>query len=1120
MIRKSLIEIVTGASSLYFIIRYVIIRKQRRSCMKKQLPLILMCLFFLSGCTLNKTNSDRMMVMDKNNLYALADTNGKKYTDYTYKDYQRVNEAGYIVTNTDNKQGFINDKGKNIIQAGMYSYLNGSYALITASSFRKQSFTFKETQVILKEENAKQLELNDQQQAAYSSSNTKAVTVDKDGKVTAVGKGTAVIKASREGYYTSCQITVEPLKPVLNKTELNLYVNDESDLNISDKGNREVKWSVSDQNIVSVENGKVKALQKGSTDIIVSVGNDTLKCHVTVNEKKVSFNKERLTLLTDDSETIVINNKREDANIKWSSSHNDVAGVDQQGRITGLKPGTSTISASLMSQTLKCQVTVEKRVLSLSDQKLTLYKDDKKTLKINHIKANSQVTWSSSNNKVISVNQGTIEALQTGTAVITAVVDDQTLTCQVTVKEKKISLNKEDLLLMEKDTFSLSLQNSHDDIQWSSSHEKIASVDNKGVVTALSAGDTVISAKANHKIYKCYLSVKERTYGLSSYKMILTEDDQTNLSVKNRIVGINIQYESMNPDIVSIDNNGQMKALKKGTAYIKVTVEDNVYRCKVKVKRKIMKLSSENLSIYTGEHASIKLENAGNREISWQSQNKTVADVKNGTINGISSGKTVIIASIGDREYYCNVIVEDKKVVLSDTALTLMKGQTHQLKADNTYNKTVVYSSLDERVASVDEKGLIKANSSGKTEIQVTVGKKVYSCYLTVKRDRNKIIHTRNNPVYRKGVIIYKNNGKVFKKAGDNVGIKLTSLPVIIEKGISYVYYDQDTVLYKGTDEVCDVLVSKDSKQVALVFADHIQAYYMDGRKYSELSIKTEGNYQMMTSNDRYIVLYDKENQNLVYFDLERKKSISIEASITHASITDNHILLTNGDAHMIFDDYLHLVTVNSYYRDASLYIERNENVVYGPHYIVSKGKRIPLKDIQLYPDIAYLHAEVFPGYIKNKGFAYYNIEGKKAFDKIYLEAEAFDENQRAIVLNKNKTYSLIDTHGEEIIKGDIGQIKYLGNQYYAVFDKSGIFKVYDKDGKQVLDNTFTDLNQNSMIKYHDKIYLTLNKNGRSYLYDMSSYKVIFDIEGTIELKDGYFRANLVNYTMNGEKIK
>ena len=360
----------------------------------------------------------------------------------------------------------------------------------------------------------------------------------------------------------------------------------------------------------------------------------------------------------------------------------------------------------------------------------------------------------------------------------------------------------------------------------------------------------------------------------------------------------------------------------------------------------------------------------------------------------------------------------------------------------------------------------------------------------------------------------------MFKKAGDNVGIKLTSLPVIIEKGISYVYYDQDTVLYKGTDEVCDVLVSKDSKQVALVFADHIQAYYMDGRKYSELSIKTEGNYQMMTSNDRYIVLYDKENQNLVYFDLEKKKSISIEASITHASITDNHILLTNGDAHMIFDYYLHLVTVNSYYRDASLYIERNENVVYGPHYIVSKGKRIPLKDIQLYPDIAYLHAEVFPGYIKNKGFAYYNIEGKKAFDKIYLEADAFDENQRAIVLNKNKTYSLIDTHGEEIIKGDIGQIKYLGNQYYAVFDKSGIFKVYDKDGKQVLDNTFTDLNQNSMIKYHDKIYLTLNKNGRSYLYDMSSYKVIFDIEGTIELKDGYFRANLVNYTMNGEKIK
>lgn len=55
-----------------------------------------------------------------------------------------------------------------------------------------------------------------------------------------------------------------------------------------------------------------------------------------------------------------------------------------------------------------------------------------------------------------------------------------------------------------------------------------------------------------------------------------------------------------------------------------------------------------------------------------------------------------------------------------------------------------------------------------------------------------------------------------------------------------------------------------------------------------------------------------------------------------------------------------------------------------------------------------------------------------------------------------------------------------------------------------------------------ERKYLTLNKNGRSYVYNMDdNMKNIFSIEGDIVLhEEGYFTSGQSYYTMSGKKMK
>ena len=202
----------------------------------------------------------------------------------------------------------------------------------------------------------------------WTSSNTSVATVNAEGKVTAVSKGTATIKAEAKdgsGKYASCSVTVKrPVSSIqLNKTSLVLYrgtsnVSETLTATVvpSDANNTAVTWTSSNTSVVTVSSsGVVTGKSKGTATITVTAndGNGAqATCAVEVKQyvTSISLDKTSLPLMIGAEAALsVASVLPENANDKtyiWSSSDSAIASVDNSGKVTARASGTATIRAT------------------------------------------------------------------------------------------------------------------------------------------------------------------------------------------------------------------------------------------------------------------------------------------------------------------------------------------------------------------------------------------------------------------------------------------------------------------------------------------------------------------------------------------------------------------------------------------------------------------------------------------------------------------------------------------------------------------------------------------------------------------------------------------------------
>ena len=109
-------------------------------------------------------------------------------------------------------------------------------------------------------------------------------------------------------------------------------------------------------------------------------------------------------------------------------------------------------------------------------------------------------------------------------------------------------------------------------LSYKTSNKKIATVNSRGVVTGKKAGTvkiTITAKKSKYKTVKKTITVKvvKQNQKITASNVTLTIGQRKNLSAKARTPMI---YKSSNPKVVSVDKKGNLKALRTGTAKIKV----------------------------------------------------------------------------------------------------------------------------------------------------------------------------------------------------------------------------------------------------------------------------------------------------------------------------------------------------------------------------------------------------------------------------------------------------------------------------------------------------------------------------------------------------------------------
>lgn len=209
------------------------------------------------------------------------------------------------------------------------------------------------------------------------------------------------------------------------------------------------------------------------------------------------------------------------------------------------------------------------------------------------------VEWSSSDEKVVTVRDGTVTAVAEGTATVTATAGGAVGKCEVTVSPSEsglsVALSKTTLELTvgEETTVVATAMQDGKPVQasytWASEDQSVASVEN-GTVKGVAVGETRVSVKAafGGKETTAYITVKVKldaeitlaSDGFSLSVLKLCEEDAQSVSAGAKLMyqdveqsGVTFSYATDDEAVFTVDGQGVLTAVGAGKANLTVTAE-------------------------------------------------------------------------------------------------------------------------------------------------------------------------------------------------------------------------------------------------------------------------------------------------------------------------------------------------------------------------------------------------------------------------------------------------------------------------------------------------------------------------------------------------------------------
>ena len=257
---------------------------------------------------------------------------------------------------------------------------------------------------------------------------------------------------------------------------------------------------------------------------------------------------------------------------------------------------------------------------------------------------------------------------------------------------------------------------------------------------------TVLSCNKEKDVVVTSISLSQNTA-----EMIIGETVQLNATVlPSDATDKFVTWASSKQSVATITSSGFVTAVSEGTSIITASAGGKSATCSVTVSKGYVavtgiSINETAITLNKGESktlvATITPSDATNQTVYWTSSNASIASIDQvGKITALAGGTVTIEAKAENQTAQCSVtvVVPVSRITLNKDTIELEEDSSTLLIAtiepEDATDKSTVWTSSDDNVASVDQEGLVKAIKEGKASITVMAGSISATCQITVNK--------------------------------------------------------------------------------------------------------------------------------------------------------------------------------------------------------------------------------------------------------------------------------------------------------------------------------------------------------------------------------------------------
>lgn len=711
---------------------------------------------------------------NKIGVYSLENNIWKKRAEYNYStgymSTEVINNELYIANMYDNNNAeLLKYKDDNITKVTNYysgsfvgdpkvlSINNKIYLMVRESSTKKIKI-YEYSNNILKEIN------NDILVNSYDAK-------DLNNKIIIAGKNTGDIELYEfDGINFKKKTETIPYNlPQLFKSQGNLYlrtIKDPTDIYSND--NVLMVYSLSDK--VTMEGNNIASGVNADYSGVFSIGNrlyiSYIKDDITHIKYKESNNSLlSLSITSPNKTTYTVGDNVDLTGLKVIANYtkNRKELSNNEYTITNFNTNkvgsySATITYEGISNTFNYEV-IEKVILNplksinLNKTSGTKYIGETENLTViynpSNTTDNKNVTWTSSNNNVASINNGVVTAEGIGNAIITAKVGSLTASYKITVikhdnpvivKANTLTYNGKEQELITVSNIKGNICYSYNPISSCSTNESIPKKINAGEYTVYYyvIGDNNYNSKSGS--IKVNINKKSGSISYLNKSITKTQGDQAFTNVLTKIGDGIINYSSSDNKVATIDKNGKVTILSSGNTVIKAIVidgENYFYNIKeasytLTVNKKIINIPITSISLnktsgtkYIRETENLVVSynpsnTTDNKSITWTTSNSKVATINNGVVKAVGVGNAVITAKVMNKTATYNIIVKKKENRPITYKYTYDSSKKIIFKLNNNVNINTFKNNLNYSSIIKSNNNILKDNDLIRTNMTIT----------------------------------------------------------------------------------------------------------------------------------------------------------------------------------------------------------------------------------------------------------------------------------------------------------------------------------------------------------------------------------------------------------------